>query len=124
MAVGSALHDDLAQRGEAGLLGHAVHDPAAAATAERHGVRALQGLDALDVVEVAVVLHVVAHAVQEEVGGGAVAADDDLVAVVLALVHLDAGGVAQDVAHARHELVADELPGRHGDGLGQVAQEP
>ena len=76
VAVGAALQGDLAQGLEAGLLGHPVHDPAAASAPEHHGVRALQGFDAIEVVEVAVVLHVVAHAVQEEVGGGAVAADD------------------------------------------------
>ena len=46
----------------------------------------------------------------------------DLVAIVLALVHLDPGGVAHHVADAQHELVADELLGGHGDGLGHVAQ--
>ena len=107
---------------EAGLLADAVDDAAAAAAAEDHRVRSLQRFDALEVVEVAVVLHVVAHAVDEEVGRGAVAADDHLVAVVLALVHHHAGHVAHDVADAHHHLVLDQLVGDDGHRLRHVAQ--
>ena len=62
--------------GEVRLLGDAVDDAAAAATSEDQGVRPLQDLEALDIVEVAVVLGVVADAVDEEVGRGVLAADD------------------------------------------------
>ena len=106
-----------------GLLGHAVDDSAAAAAAEDHRVRALQRLDALEVVEVAVVLHVVAHAVQEEVGGRAVAADDDLVAVVLALVDLDARARSASTSPTLSmSWSLDELLGGDGDRLRHVAQ--
>jgi U3 small nucleolar RNA-associated protein 14 len=44
----------------------------------------LEHLDPLDVVEVAEILNVVAHPVDEEVGGGVVAAQRDLVAVAFA----------------------------------------
>ena len=77
------------------LPGDAVDDAAGAAAAEDHRVRALERLDAVDVVEVAEVLDVVAHAVDEEVGGRAVAAEDRRVAVALALRHADARHVAQ-----------------------------
>ena len=87
VAVHAALQRELAERPEPGLLDHAVDDAAAAAAAEDHRVRSLQRFDAIEVVQVAVVLHVVAHAVDEEVGRRTVAADDHLVAVVLALVH-------------------------------------
>ena len=86
-------------------------DAAAAAAAEDHRVGALQRLHAFEVVEIAIILDVVAHAVDEEVGGRAVAADDDLVAVVLALVSGDAGHVAHDVADAHHHLVLVSAPG-------------
>ena len=55
---------------------HAVDDAAGAAAAEDHGVGSLERFDAIQVVQVAVVLDVVAHAVDEEVGRRAVAADD------------------------------------------------
>ena len=85
-----------------------------AAATEDHGVGSLQRFDPLEVVEIAVVLDVVANAVHEEVGGRAVAPDDDLVTVVLALMHHDAGHVAHHVAHAHHHLVFDQLAGDDG----------
>ena len=54
-----------------GRLSDAVDDPAAAAAAEDHRVGALEHLDPVDIVEVAEILNVVAHAVDEEVGGAA-----------------------------------------------------
>ena len=67
-----------------GRLADAVDDAAAAAPAEDQRVGALQHLDPLDVVEGAVILRVVAQAVEVEVGGGLLAADEDLVPVALA----------------------------------------
>ena len=109
VAEHAALQEDLADGLKSRLLHHAIDDAARAAAAEDHRVGALERLDAIDVVEVAVVLHVVAHAVDEEVGGRAVAAHDDLIAVVLALVRRDAGHVAHDVADAHHQLIPDQL---------------
>jgi hypothetical protein len=119
-AVGSALERHLVYGLEAGLLGDAVDDSPAAPAAEGHRVRTLEGLHALEVVEVAVVLDVVAHPVEEEIGGRVVAADDDLVPVVFSLVGPDARQVAHDVGHARHLLVEDELPGGDRDRLRHV----
>ncbi len=67
-----------------GALGDAIDDAAAAAAAENHRIGALEHLDPVDVVEVAEILDVVADAVDEEVGGGVVAAQGELVAVALA----------------------------------------
>jgi len=60
------------------------------AAAEYHRVRPLERLDPIDVVQIAKVLNIVPHAVDEEVGRRAVAAHDDLIAVVFALMHRDA----------------------------------
>src|SRR5262245_63186619 len=83
-AVAVACPNDFAVLVQARLLGDPVDDAAAAATAEDHGVRALQHLDPLNIVEVAEILDVIAQSVDEEIGGAAVAAQNDLVAVALA----------------------------------------
>ena len=77
---------------EAGALGDAVDDPAAPAAAEDHCVGALQYLDPVEIVEVAEILGVIAKTVDEEVGGGVVAAQGKLVTVGFA----GAGGRARD----------------------------
>ena len=51
----------------------------------RGGVGAAQDFDLLDNIQRAVVLHVVAHAIDEEVGGGAHAAEHHCVAVTFTL---------------------------------------
>ena len=105
-----------------GLAGDAVDHPTAAAAAEHHGVRPLQCLDPFQVVDVADVLHVVADAVDEEVGGRTVAAQHRGVAVAFALRHPDPRHVAEGVCQPGDGLVCDELVGDHGDGLGDVQQ--
>ncbi|GAB1408838.1 hypothetical protein MASR1M8_27580 [Thermomonas brevis] len=87
-----------------GLAGDAVDHAAAAAAAEHQRVGALQRLGALHVVDVADVLHVVADAVDEEVGGGTDAAQHWRVAVAFALRGADAGHVAEGVGQAGHRL--------------------
>ena len=93
------------------LLSNAVDDAAAAAASEDHGVRPFENLDAVDVVEVAEVLDVIAHAIGEEVGRGVLAANGDLVAVSFTLARRHARDVAQHVGHAPHRLVFDLLLG-------------
>ena len=115
-----ALQRNFAHRLPVRLARHAVHDAACAAAAEDHRVRALQDLDAVEVVQVAVVLDVVAHAVEEEVAGRAVAAQDDRVAVALALRHARARHVARDVHEALHGLVLDQVTRDHGNRLRHV----
>ena len=105
-----------------GLLAHAVDQPAGGATAEDHRVRALEHFHALDVVEVAVVLDVVADAVDEEVAGGADAAEDRRLAVALALREAHARHVARGLGNALHRAVAQLVAGHHADRLRRVAQ--
>ena len=90
VVVGPGLHLPFVDRNAIGFLEHAVEHAAAAAAAEDHRVRAFEKLEPLGVVKIAIDLRVVAHAVDEEVGGRALAADDDLVAVAFALVPVDA----------------------------------
>ena len=104
------------------LAPHLIDDATAAATTEDHRVGALERLDALDVVEIAQVLRVVAHAVDEEVGGRALAADHRRVAMALALRHRDTGDEAHDVGHALHRLVGDDGAREHRRRLRRVAQ--
>src|SRR5687767_14365111 len=65
-AVTVAGEDAVAGGLEMRTFGDAVDDAAAAAAAEDHGVRPLQDLQPVDVVEVAEILRVVADAVDEE----------------------------------------------------------
>ncbi len=117
---GAALQRQLAHRLPVRLARHAVHDPARAAATEDHRVRALQDLDPVEVVQVTVILDVVAHAVEEEIAGRAVAAQDDRVAVALALRHARAGHVARHVGQALHRLVLDQVARDDGDRLRNV----
>jgi hypothetical protein len=77
---------------------------------------------AIQIVQVAIILHVVAHAVDEEIRGGAVAANRKLIAIIFALRRRDAGDVADQVADARHQLVLDLILRDDGDRLRHVAQ--
>ena len=120
--VAAGLHRKIADAVAVGLLGHAVDDAAGAAAAEDHRVRALQHLHLADVVQVAVVLHVVAHAVGEEVAGAGVAAHHRRVAVAFALRHAHARHVADHIGHAVQGLVGDLLLGDHADRLRRVLQ--
>lgn len=110
----------LVDAGAVRLLEGAVEHAAAGAAAEGQGARALQHLDALRVVQVAEILHVVTKAVDEEVGAGIDAADDELVAIAFALVDGDARDVARDIGQALIILVADLLLGDDGKRLRDV----
>ena len=68
------------------LLEHAVDDSAAAAAAEDHRVGSFQHLDAVDIVEIAEILDVVAHAIDEEVGRARIAAQHERVAIAFARI--------------------------------------
>ena len=94
-----------------GHLRDAVDDAASPAAPEQQRVGAEQRFDPLDVVEIAHVLHVVADAIDEEAGGGTVAAQCRLVAVALTLPHPRAGDVLQHVAQPLHRPVVDQLSG-------------
>ena len=72
-------------RCKSSFLGHAVDDTAHASASEDHGVGALQSLHSIEIVKIAKVLDIVAHAIDEEVCRRAVAPDDHLVPIVFAL---------------------------------------
>ena len=120
--TGAELHGASAMVSAVGLAGDAVDHATAAATAEDHRIRAFQRFDAFHVVGVADVLHVIAHAIDEEIRGRAVAAHDRSVAVAFALGDADAGHVAQGIGEAGHRLVGDQLVGDHGHCLRHVEQ--
>ncbi len=105
-----------------GLARRAVDHAAHAAAPENHRVGPLDGLDPLDVVQVAEVLDVVADAVDEEVGGRAVAAQNRRVAIALALADAHARHVADDVGHALHALVGNHRLRDDRDRLGHVPE--
>ena len=116
----AALQREFLDRPAVGFLEHAVDDAAAAAAPENHRIRALEHFDALDVVEVTEVLDIVADAVDEEVRAGALPAQDDLVAIELALMWNDTGNVADRFAEALKILVLDEIRGEHGHRLRHI----
>ena len=116
------LQADIQRLAPIGGLGHAVQQPTGAAAAEDHRVRTLERFDALDVVGVAVVLHIIAHAVDEEIRGRTVAAEHQPVAIAFALGNTDARHVAHRVGHALHSLVPHLLLGDHADRLRHILQ--
>ena len=105
-----------------GHPGDTIDHTAAAAPAKDHGVGTQQHLDALGIVEVAVVLDVIADAIDEEVRRGGVAPQARGVAVPLALADGGTRNVAQDVRHGLHGLVPDQLGRDHPDGLRDVPE--
>ena len=98
----------------------AVQNAARAAAAEQERVRPPEDFDLLKVVERAVVLDVVAHAVDEEVGGGSNAPEDDGVPVAFALGVADAGCVVDDFRDAREPAGVDLLRRDDREALGHV----
>jgi len=101
----------------AGLFGRAIQNSAWSAAAEHHAGGALQDFEPVDVVEVAVVLDVVAHAIDKVVPGGAVPAQHDGIAVAFALGDADARQVAGSFADAGDGGVGEKILGEDGDGL-------
>ena len=104
------------------LAGHSIDDAAHAATPEDHGVRTLERLDAVDVVDVSKVLDVVADTIDEEVGRRAVAAKNRRVAIAFALGEADTGHVAGHVGHAGHALIGNQRARHDADRLRDIAQ--
>ncbi len=100
--AGARLHES---PGGARSLLDPVDDAAAAAATEDQRVGALEDLDAFQVVQASVILGVVPHTVQEEVGGRVLTAQRDLVAIALALPHGHPGNVTEDVAETIERLV-------------------
>ena len=102
--------------------GDTIDHPAPAAPAKDHGVGTQQHLDALGIVEVAVVLDVIADAIDEEVRRGGIAPQAWGIAVPLALADGGTRNVAQDIGHGLHGLVPDQLGRDHPDGLRNIPE--
>ena len=114
---------DLAAHEEAvggGCLLDTIDNAAAAAPTEDEGIRAFQDLDAFDVIEVPKILDVVAHTIEEEVGGGVLPAQRDLVTIAFALADGDARDVAKDIRKTSMCLVLDLFASYGVDRLGYV----
>ena len=90
---------------ESRCLGNPVDHPAATAAPEQQGICALENLDALGVVERAIVLRVVADTIKVEVGSGALTANHDLIAVAFALAERDARNIPQRVIELLDTLI-------------------
>ena len=105
-----------------GHPGDTIDHAAPAAPAKDHGVGTQQHLDALGIVEVAVVLDVIADAIDEEVRRGGIAPQAWGIAVPLALADGGTRNVAQDIGHGLHGLVPDQLGRHHPDGLRDVPE--
>src|SRR3954466_11111206 len=105
---------------EARPLEHAVENSAASAAPEDHRIPTLEDLAAVDVVEVAEILDVVAHAIDEEVRRAAVTAQDNRVAIAFAGA---VGGARHEIEQVgdRPQLLVLDLPfGDHAQRLGNV----
>jgi hypothetical protein len=77
------------------FLERTVDETAAGASAKGQRTRSFQEFHALGVVEVAEILDVVAEPVDEEIGAGIDAADDEFVPIALALMDRDAWNVTR-----------------------------
>src|SRR5262245_43326786 len=111
----AGLKRECAYRLKSSFFGYSIHNATTAAPAEDHGVRPLQRLDAVEVVKVPVVLHIVAPTVEEKICRRTVSADDELVSIVFALVNVNPRNVAHDVRDTGHGLVSDQFIGYHSD---------
>jgi hypothetical protein len=83
----------------------------------------VQRLDPLDIVEIAEVLHIVTHSIDEEAARRVVSTNCGLIAVAFALSHRDTGHVADNIRHSLHPLIGDDVPIDHGNRLRHVAEQ-
>ena len=79
------------------LLGDPVDDPARAAASEQERIGPAQDFDLLQIVKRAVILDIIAHPVDEEIGGRAHSAKDYGIAVAFALGCVYTGGVVDNL---------------------------
>ena len=97
--------------------------PPAPRTSKDQRARSLEDFNAVGIVEIPEDLTVIAHAVEEEVGGrGHLAANGDLVAVAFTLMDDDAGHVPGNVADALEALILDLLLCHDAHRLRDIAQ--
>ena len=67
-------------------------------------------------------MDVIPETIEEEVRGGVLAPNSQLIPVVLALANAHPGGVLHDIRDAHMRLFAQLPPIHNGDGLGHVQQ--
>ena len=106
-------------------LGHfadPVNRPAAAAAAEQQRVRALEHLDPLDVEQRAIILRIIAHPIEEEIGGAGLPAQDNLIAVAFALAQRDPRDIPQSLAQTEHGLIIEPRAVERDHALRRIDQ--
>ena len=108
--------------GKIGRLGDAIDDAATTTAPEDHGVGTAQDLQPVQIVEIAEILDVVAHTIDEEIGGAVVAAQHDLIAIAFALCADSTRHEAQRLLHGQNRLIVQPLLREHGDGLRHIEQ--
>ncbi len=103
-----------------GGLADPVDHATATAAPENQRIGAFQHFDAVDIVQGAVILRIVAQAVEIEVGSAFLTPDEDFVAMAFAAFQAHAGHIAQGLAQLGDGLVVDLVAGDDGDGLRHV----
>ena len=112
------INNIIAQR----RLLHAVDNAAAAAATKDKGIRPFENFDPFDVVQTAIILDIVTHAIEEEVSGGVLPTQRNLVAIAFTLAHCCPRNIAQDVRKRMMCLIIQLIAGHDVDGLGNIHQ--
>ena len=97
------------------LLGNTINHAPCTATPKNHAAWPFEYFHALQIVKVAKYLRVVADPVYVEICGGAVAAQDYLISISLALMRVYARYVAKYVGEALHRLIFHQHGGNNRD---------
>lgn len=103
-------------------FGHTVNDAAATAATKDHRIGALMDLDPLDIIKRPEILNVITYAVDEEIGGGILAPDGDLVAISFTLANRCTRRVAKNIANILKRLIVKLLSGYNRDTLRCINQ--
>ncbi|OIQ68161.1 hypothetical protein GALL_502510 [mine drainage metagenome] len=122
IAIGSRLHARVVDPGAVGFLEGAIDHAAPRSAPEHQRGGTFQHFKALRVIDIPVILNVVAKAVDEEIRAGIDAANDEFVAVALALMHRHAWNVPRQIGDAVGALVLNEILGQNADRLRDVQQ--
>ena len=99
-----------------------VDNPAAAAAAEDQRIGAFENFDPFNVIETAIILHIVAHAIEEKVGRRVLAAQGDLIAIALALPDSYARDIMKDISERIMRLILQLFAGNNVNSLGDIQQ--
>ncbi len=113
---------EITDRRKSGLFRDPIDHAAATSTAKDHCIRPTDRLDTVEIIQIAIVLHIVADAVTEKVSTAAITAKYHIVAIILALMGRDARHVSNDIRNAGHHLVTHLLGLGDSDRLRHVAK--